>query len=86
MAWIGGRLEAPPQPAIEQMMRGGPVKGVAVSAGTSWLVHCVPNGVWMKALAAPWRHPGYSRLERRSGRLGGVRGEWGEHAGGPWSR
>jgi hypothetical protein len=25
---------APPQPTIEQMMRGGPVKGVAVSADT----------------------------------------------------
>jgi hypothetical protein len=30
MGWIGGRPEAPPQPAIEQMMRGGPVKGVAI--------------------------------------------------------
>ena len=34
MAWIGGRPEAPPQPTIEQMMRGGPEKGVAVSADT----------------------------------------------------
>jgi hypothetical protein len=32
MGWIGGRSEALPQPTIEQMMRGVPVKGVAVSA------------------------------------------------------
>jgi hypothetical protein len=32
MRWIGGRPGALPQPTIEQVMRGGPVKGVAVSA------------------------------------------------------
>jgi hypothetical protein len=30
--WIGGRLAAPTQPTIEQMLRGGLAKGAAVSA------------------------------------------------------
>ena len=32
--WIGGRPPPPPQPTIEQMLRGGLAKGAAVSADT----------------------------------------------------
>ena len=58
MAWIGGRPEAPPQPTIEQMMRGGPEKVVAVSAD---ILRAQPTacGWRMEALAAPWRHPAW---------------------------
>jgi hypothetical protein len=82
MGGIGGRPEAPPQPTTEQMMRGGPVKGVAVSADTLRAQRRVDDGTG-GSVGAPWV---LCRLERRRGRSRGVRGAWGDHAGGSWSR
>jgi hypothetical protein len=53
MGWIGGRPEAPPQPTIEQMMRGGPVKGVAVSADTLRAQRRVDEGTG-GSVETPW--------------------------------
>jgi hypothetical protein len=53
MRWIGGRPEAPPQPTIEQMMRGGPKKGVAVSADTLRAQRRVDEGTG-GSVETPW--------------------------------
>jgi hypothetical protein len=53
MGWIGGRPEAPPQPTAEQMMRGGPVKGVAVSADTLRAQRRVDDGTG-GSVGTPW--------------------------------
>jgi hypothetical protein len=53
MGWIGGRPEAPPQPTIEQMMRGGPVKGVAVSADILRAQRRVDEGT-VGSVETPW--------------------------------
>ena len=82
MAWIGGRPEAPPQPTIEQMMRGGPVMGVAVSADKLRAQRRVDE-VTGGSVETPWVA---DSSEEEDGWEAYVELEWGDHAGGPWSR